>query len=32
VRAIKNASVDEIAAVRWMTPALASQVKAALGG
>ncbi|HZO92875.1 MAG TPA: excinuclease ABC subunit UvrC [Candidatus Baltobacteraceae bacterium] len=32
VRAIKNASVDEIAAVKGMTPALASQVKAALGG
>jgi excinuclease ABC subunit C len=31
VRAIKNASVDEIAAVKGMTPALASQVKAALG-
>lgn len=32
VRAIKAASVDEIAAVKGMTPALASQVKAALGG
>jgi excinuclease ABC subunit C len=32
VRAIKHASVDEIAAVKGMTPALASQVKAALGG
>ena len=32
VRAIKNASVDEIAAVKGMTPALASQVKSALGG
>jgi excinuclease ABC subunit C len=32
VRAIKNASVDEIAAVKGMTPGLASQVKAALGG
>ncbi len=32
VRAIKNASVDEIAAIKGMTPALASQVKAALGG
>ncbi len=32
VRAIKQASVDEIAAVKGMTPALASQVKAALGG
>ncbi|MBV8601275.1 MAG: excinuclease ABC subunit C, partial [Candidatus Eremiobacteraeota bacterium] len=32
VRAIKNASVDEIAAVKGMTPHLASQVKAALGG
>src|SRR5665213_1346095 len=31
VRAIRNASVDEIAAVKGMTPALASQVKAALG-
>ncbi len=30
VRAIKNASVDEIAAVKGMTPALASQVKDAL--
>jgi excinuclease ABC subunit C len=29
--AIKRASVDEIAAVKGMTPALASQVKAALG-
>jgi excinuclease ABC subunit C len=32
VRAIKNASVDEIAAVKGMTPGLASQVKSALGG
>jgi excinuclease ABC subunit C len=32
VGAIKRASVDEIAAVKGMTPALASQVKAALGG
>ncbi|HEX3468649.1 MAG TPA: excinuclease ABC subunit UvrC [Candidatus Elarobacter sp.] len=32
VRAIKHASIDEIAAVKGMTPALASQVKAALGG
>ena len=32
VRAIKSASVDEIAAIKGMTPALASQVKAALGG
>ena len=32
VRAIKNASVDEIAAVKGMTAQLASQVKAALGG
>ncbi len=32
VRAIKHASVDEIAAVKGMTPALASRVKAALGG
>ncbi|BDE05815.1 UvrABC system protein C [Vulcanimicrobium alpinum] len=30
VRAIRNASVDEIAAVKGMTPALASQVKEAL--
>jgi excinuclease ABC subunit C len=30
VRAIKQASVDEIAAVKGMTPALASRVKAAL--
>ena len=29
--AIKRASVDEIAAVKGMTPALASQIKAALG-
>jgi excinuclease ABC subunit C len=32
VGAIKRASVDEIAAVKGMTAALASQVKAALGG
>jgi excinuclease ABC subunit C len=32
VGAIKRASVDEIAAVKGMTPALASSVKAALGG
>ncbi len=32
VRAIKHATVDEIAAVKGMTPALASQVKTALGG
>ncbi|MDB5069115.1 MAG: excinuclease subunit [Candidatus Eremiobacteraeota bacterium] len=32
VRAIKNAPVDEIAAVKGMTAALASSVKAALGG
>ncbi len=32
VRAIRNASVDEIAAVKGMTPTLASQVKVALGG
>jgi len=32
VGAIKRASLDEIAAVKGMTPALASQVKAALGG
>jgi len=32
VGAIRRASVDEIAAVKGMTPALASQVKAALGG
>ncbi|HEY4442339.1 MAG TPA: excinuclease ABC subunit UvrC [Candidatus Elarobacter sp.] len=32
VGAIKRASVDEIAAVKGMSPALASQVKAALGG
>ena len=31
ITAIKRASVDEIAAVKGMTPALASQVKAALG-
>jgi excinuclease ABC subunit C len=32
VGALKRASVDEIAAVKGMTPALASAVKAALGG
>ncbi|MEA2666804.1 MAG: excinuclease subunit, partial [Candidatus Eremiobacteraeota bacterium] len=32
VRAIRHATVDEIAAIKGMTPALASQVKAALGG
>jgi excinuclease ABC subunit C len=32
VGAIRRAPVDEIAAVKGMTPALASQVKAALGG
>jgi excinuclease ABC subunit C len=32
VAALKRAGVDEIAAVKGMTPALASQVKAALGG
>jgi excinuclease ABC subunit C len=32
VAALKRASVDEIAAIKGMTPALASQVKAALGG
>jgi excinuclease ABC subunit C len=32
VGAIRRASVDEIAAVKGMTPALASQVKSALGG
>jgi excinuclease ABC subunit C len=32
VGAIKRASVDEIAAVKGMSPTLASQVKAALGG
>jgi len=30
--ALKRAGIDEIAAVKGMTPALASQVKAALGG
>jgi excinuclease ABC subunit C len=30
--ALKRASIDEIAAVKGMTPALASQVKSALGG
>jgi len=29
--AIKRAGIDEIAAVKGMTPALASQIKAALG-
>jgi excinuclease ABC subunit C len=32
VNAIKRASVDEIAAVKGMSPALASHVKAALSG
>jgi excinuclease ABC subunit C len=32
VGAIKRASVDEIAAVKGMTPALASSIKIALGG
>ena len=32
VSAIKRASVDEIAAVKGMTPALASSIKSALGG
>ena len=32
VNAIKRASVDEIAAVKGMNPALASHVKAALSG
>jgi excinuclease ABC subunit C len=32
VSALKRASVDEIAAVKGMSPALASQVKAALNG
>jgi excinuclease ABC subunit C len=32
IAAIKRASVDEIAAVKGMSPALASSVKAALGG
>lgn len=32
VNAIKKASVDEIAAVKGMSPALASHVKAALSG
>ena len=31
VRAIRHASVDEIAAVKGMTPASASRVKSALG-
>jgi excinuclease ABC subunit C len=32
VGALKKASVDEIAAVKGMTPALASSIKTALGG
>jgi excinuclease ABC subunit C len=32
VGAIKRASVDEIAAVKGMTPALAATLKSALGG
>jgi excinuclease ABC subunit C len=32
VAGIKRASIDEIAAVKGMTPALASQIKTALGG
>jgi excinuclease UvrABC nuclease subunit len=32
VSAIKRASVDEIAAVKGMSPALAASLKSALGG